>query len=94
MAPPGQRGGLTARMSGPAPGWSSQQVTGAAARNIAAGISPACRATDEAAWRSPRVDDEDVMTAARELQGLERMDQVKYAVLERNGGISIVPKKP
>jgi uncharacterized membrane protein YcaP (DUF421 family) len=41
-----------------------------------------------------RVDDEDVMTAARELQGLERMDQVKYAVLERNGGISIVPKKP
>jgi uncharacterized membrane protein YcaP (DUF421 family) len=40
-----------------------------------------------------RVDDEDVMTAARELQGLERMDQVKYAVLERNGGISIVPKQ-
>ena len=40
-----------------------------------------------------RVDVEDVLTAARELQGLERMEQIKYAVLERNGGISIVPKK-
>ena len=40
-----------------------------------------------------RVDEEDVLTAARELQGLERMDQIKYAVLERNGGISIVPKE-
>ena len=39
------------------------------------------------------VDDADVMVAARELQGLERMDQVKYAVLEANGDISIVPKQ-
>ena len=39
-----------------------------------------------------RVDEEDVLTAARKLQGLERMDQIKYAVLERNGGITIVPK--
>ncbi|MBI5668022.1 MAG: DUF421 domain-containing protein [Chloroflexi bacterium] len=38
-----------------------------------------------------RVDEEDVLTAARELRGLERMEQVKYAVLERSGGISIVP---
>ncbi|WP_230973768.1 hypothetical protein RG903_09580 [Thermithiobacillus tepidarius DSM 3134] len=40
-----------------------------------------------------RVDEEDILTAARELQGLERMDQIKYAVLERSGGISIVPKR-
>jgi uncharacterized membrane protein YcaP (DUF421 family) len=26
-------------------------------------------------------------------QGLERMDQIKYAVLERSGGISIIPKE-
>lgn len=39
-----------------------------------------------------RVDEEDVLSAARELQGLERMDQIKYAVLERSGGISIIPK--
>lgn len=38
-----------------------------------------------------RVDEDDVLEAARRLQGLERMDQVKYAVLEVNGGISIIP---
>lgn len=38
-----------------------------------------------------RVDEQDVLTFARELQGLERLDQIKYAVLERSGGISIVP---
>jgi uncharacterized membrane protein YcaP (DUF421 family) len=40
-----------------------------------------------------RVDDEDVLAAARERQGLERMDQIKFAVLERSGGISIIPKE-
>ena len=40
-----------------------------------------------------RVDIDDVLSAARELQGLERMDQIKYAVLERNGGITIIPTK-
>ena len=40
-----------------------------------------------------QVDDEDVLHAARETQGLERMDQIKLAVLERNGGISIVPRR-
>jgi uncharacterized membrane protein YcaP (DUF421 family) len=39
-----------------------------------------------------RVDEEDVLQAARQLQGLERMDQIKYAVLERSGGITIIPK--
>jgi uncharacterized membrane protein YcaP (DUF421 family) len=38
-----------------------------------------------------RVDESDVLTAARETQGLERMEQIKYAVLERSGGISIIP---
>jgi uncharacterized membrane protein YcaP (DUF421 family) len=39
-----------------------------------------------------RIDESDVLAAARQHQGLERMDQIKYAVLERSGGISIVPK--
>lgn len=39
-----------------------------------------------------RVDEDDVLAAARELQGLERLEQIKYAVLERSGGISIVPQ--
>mgnify|MGYP001352662651 FL=1 len=38
-----------------------------------------------------RVDEADILAAARELQGLERLDQIKYAVLERSGGISIIP---
>ena len=39
-----------------------------------------------------RVDLSDVLAAARERHGLERLEQIKYAVLERSGGISIVPK--
>lgn len=39
-----------------------------------------------------RVDEEDILLAAREKQGLERLDQIKYAVLERAGGISVIPK--
>jgi uncharacterized membrane protein YcaP (DUF421 family) len=38
-----------------------------------------------------RVAKDDVMAAARERQGIERVDQIKYAVLERSGGISIIP---
>jgi len=41
-----------------------------------------------------RVDVDDVLSAARETQGLERLDQIKYAVLERNGNISIIPASP
>ncbi|MDP9372336.1 MAG: DUF421 domain-containing protein [Chloroflexota bacterium] len=40
-----------------------------------------------------RIDEEDILTAARELQGLARMDQIQYAVLERSGGISVIPKQ-
>jgi uncharacterized membrane protein YcaP (DUF421 family) len=39
-----------------------------------------------------RIDEHDVMEAARRLRGLERMDQIKIAVLEVSGGITIVPK--
>jgi len=38
-----------------------------------------------------RVDEADILEAARELQGLEGMRQIKYAVLERSGDISIIP---
>ena len=38
-----------------------------------------------------RVDESEILHAARHLHGLERMDQVKYAVLETSGGISIIP---
>ena len=39
-----------------------------------------------------RVDEEDILEAARCQRGLERLEQVKYAVLERSGKIAIIPK--
>jgi uncharacterized membrane protein YcaP (DUF421 family) len=39
-----------------------------------------------------RVDEDDILDAARETQGIERMDQIRHAILERNGKISIIPK--
>ena len=38
-----------------------------------------------------RIDEEDILQSARELQGLERLEQIKYAILEKNGTITIVP---
>jgi uncharacterized membrane protein YcaP (DUF421 family) len=40
-----------------------------------------------------RVDENDLLEAARELRGLERLDQIKYAVLERSGTITIIPQQ-
>jgi uncharacterized membrane protein YcaP (DUF421 family) len=42
--------------------------------------------------RKVRVDESDILASARMTQGLERMEQIKYAVLERSGGISVIPK--
>lgn len=42
--------------------------------------------------RKENISREDILEAARENQGLERLEQIKYAVLERHGGISIIPK--
>ena len=39
-----------------------------------------------------RVSEVDILSAARESQGLERMEQIKYAVLETTGSISIIPR--
>ena len=40
-----------------------------------------------------RVDKAEILHSARQSHGLEHMDQVKYAVLETSGGISIVPRE-
>ena len=43
--------------------------------------------------RKARIEEHDIMDAARRHhQGLERMDQIAYAVCEAGGGITIVPK--
>ena len=41
--------------------------------------------------RLSRVEEEDILASARMLHGLERMEQIKYAVLETDGSISIIP---
>jgi len=38
-----------------------------------------------------KVDEQDVMQAARASQGLEKIEEIKYAVLEKHGSISIIP---
>ncbi|HYE01855.1 MAG TPA: YetF domain-containing protein [Phycisphaerales bacterium] len=40
-----------------------------------------------------RIEITEVLDAAREHHGLERLEQIKYAILERTGGISIIPER-
>jgi uncharacterized membrane protein YcaP (DUF421 family) len=40
-----------------------------------------------------RVDEQDILEAARALRGLERADQIKFAILERNGEITVIPRR-
>lgn len=42
--------------------------------------------------RRARISVDDVLGAARELRGLEHIRQIKFAVLEPNGNISIIPE--
>ena len=50
------------------------------------------RALSDRLYRA-RLSENDVLEAARSAHGLERLDQIKYAVLEVNGGITIIPKR-
>lgn len=47
---------------------------------------------DREAMKRARLDEHDILEAARLLQGLERVEEVKHAILEVNGEISIVPQ--
>ena len=48
---------------------------------------------DDRALKRARVDIEDVLESARSKHGVERLDQIKFAVLEVGGDISIVPER-
>lgn len=39
------------------------------------------------------VSEDEIMEQARKIHGLERLDQVKWAIQETSGGISIVPRQ-
>jgi uncharacterized membrane protein YcaP (DUF421 family) len=40
-----------------------------------------------------RVDDEDILEAAHAI-GVANMDEIRYAIIERNGDIKVIPKRP
>lgn len=42
--------------------------------------------------RKERVDEADILESARELKSLMRLDQIKYAILEKDGRITIIPQ--
>ena len=42
--------------------------------------------------RKARLTEEDILEAARQSQGLERLEQIRFAVLEKNGQISVRPE--
>jgi uncharacterized membrane protein YcaP (DUF421 family) len=44
------------------------------------------------AMEKERVDERDILHAARELQGIGSLDEVEYAILEQTGEITIIPK--
>jgi len=46
---------------------------------------------DHRAMRRARVSLGEVLEAAREAQGLERLEQIRFAILEARGTISIIP---
>lgn len=41
--------------------------------------------------KKARVDEGDILEAARKLHGIERMEQIRHAVLERGGTLTIIP---
>ena len=43
--------------------------------------------------RRARIDEADILSAARQSQGIETIDEIKRAVLERSGGISVIPRQ-
>lgn len=48
---------------------------------------------DERALKGCRLDQDDVMEAARSQEGIEKVSDIKFAILEVSGNISIVPLK-
>jgi uncharacterized membrane protein YcaP (DUF421 family) len=43
--------------------------------------------------RRARLTEDEILEAARRTHGLERMDEIKFAILEASGQISIIPRR-
>ncbi|PAU58551.1 DUF421 domain-containing protein [Pseudomonas sp. PICF141] len=44
--------------------------------------------------RNARLVEADIMEAARSSQGIETLEQIKFAIIERNGKISVIAQEP
>jgi uncharacterized membrane protein YcaP (DUF421 family) len=42
--------------------------------------------------KKEHISEEELLSSARSSQGLESLDQIKYAIMETSGGISVIPK--
>jgi uncharacterized membrane protein YcaP (DUF421 family) len=45
----------------------------------------------EERMKRSRIDESDILSFARQTQGIERLEDIKFAVLEQDGGISVIP---
>jgi uncharacterized membrane protein YcaP (DUF421 family) len=52
-----------------------------------------CASRTVAIIRCARLTEEEILEAARRNCGLERMDEIKFAIFEASGQISIIPKR-
>ena len=43
--------------------------------------------------RRARLTEDDILESARDSQGIERVEQIKFAIVERNGKISVIPQE-
>jgi uncharacterized membrane protein YcaP (DUF421 family) len=43
--------------------------------------------------KGERVGEDDILSAARQQEGVGRLDEIDYAVVEQNGDITIIPKR-
>ncbi len=58
-------------------------------------LCPGCPPTAGASCchgRKARVSEDDILERARKLRGVERLEQIEYAVLERSGTITVIPQ--
>jgi len=44
--------------------------------------------------RKARLTEDEIMSIARHARAIERMEDIKFAILEANGEISIIPTRP
>jgi uncharacterized membrane protein YcaP (DUF421 family) len=51
------------------------------------------RGLNQDAMAKERIDEADILAAARELRGIANLSQIEYAILEQSGGITIIPKR-